>query len=287
MFLIMRDRPAAAGFVLLAAGAEIGCFPLGQPSYLALQGLGGAAALCIAVALVTCAVHMWLHPARAVRSGWAAIAAGILSYPFANLGGFFVGMLLALPGGALACGPGSPHPVTSASGGSRLGDPLDLPRAGDPDGIGLRRSGPLGGGRPSGRAARTRRRRRQHAARGLPRPVRPVLPASSHRAGAEPVCHAQSMEALRPRLRFGGTGSDPEACLKGRRFTLTGAVRFRAEDLRARLLGLLPLRASTRTIPPLPVPHVTLTEVEAHDVWLTASHITAERARFGAARQCV
>lgn len=121
MFLIMRDRPAAAGFVLLAAGAEIGCFPLGQPSYLALQGLGGAAALCIAVALVTCAVHMWLHPARAVRSGWAAIAASILSYPFANLGGFFVGMLLALLGGALACGPGSPHPVTSASGGSRLG----------------------------------------------------------------------------------------------------------------------------------------------------------------------
>ncbi|MEV6774633.1 DUF6114 domain-containing protein [Streptomyces syringium] len=102
MFLIMRDRPAAAGFALLAAGAEIGCFPLGQPSYLALQGLGGAAALCIAVALVTCAVHVWLHPARAARSGWAAIAAGILSYPFANLGGFFVGMLLALLGGALA-----------------------------------------------------------------------------------------------------------------------------------------------------------------------------------------
>ncbi|MFI1258275.1 hypothetical protein ACH4U6_31455 [Streptomyces netropsis] len=64
-------------------------------------------------------------------------------------------------------------------------------------------------------------------------------------------------------------------------------MRFRAEDLRARLLGLLPLRASTRAIPPLALPYVTLTEVEAHDVRLTASHITAERARFGAARQCV
>ncbi|MEU6484537.1 DUF6114 domain-containing protein [Streptomyces sp. NPDC046887] len=98
----LADRPRGATLLVLAAAAEIAYFPLGEPSYLSLQGQGGALALAVAACLAGCGVHMWCTPARAARSGWAAIVIGLMSYPFANMGGFLVGMVLALVGGSLA-----------------------------------------------------------------------------------------------------------------------------------------------------------------------------------------
>ncbi|MEU4797525.1 DUF6114 domain-containing protein [Streptomyces sp. NPDC023327] len=95
-------RPRGAIVCVAAAGAEIGYFPLAQVGLLPVQGVSGAATVMLALALVGCAVHLWTAPARARFSGAAAIALGVLSYPFANLGGFLLGMLLALVGGALA-----------------------------------------------------------------------------------------------------------------------------------------------------------------------------------------
>ncbi|WP_239569146.1 DUF6114 domain-containing protein [Streptomyces sp. G44] len=104
-------RPVAACVCVTAAGAELGYFPLADPGLLPMQGVGGATAVLFALALVGCAVHLWVSPARAAYSGGAAIALGVLSYPCANLGGFLLGMLLALTGGALALawqpGPGA------------------------------------------------------------------------------------------------------------------------------------------------------------------------------------
>ncbi|AYG78102.1 hypothetical protein DWB77_00209 [Streptomyces hundungensis] len=98
----LAGRPSGAALIVLASAGEMASFPLGRPSYLALQGSNGALALAVAAGLAVCGVHMWLVPTRAARSGWAAIALGVVSYPFANLGGFLIGMALALVGGALA-----------------------------------------------------------------------------------------------------------------------------------------------------------------------------------------
>ncbi|WP_234347692.1 DUF6114 domain-containing protein [Streptomyces specialis] len=95
-------RPYAACALVSAAAVELAALPLGAPALLALQGPGAGTALLIAVALGGCAVHMAARPALAARSGWLAIVLGLLSCPLANLGGFLVGMLLAITGGAAA-----------------------------------------------------------------------------------------------------------------------------------------------------------------------------------------
>ncbi|MEU3370585.1 DUF6114 domain-containing protein [Streptomyces sp. NPDC006660] len=117
-------RPLPACALVAAAAVELGYFPLAEVGLLPVQGTSGAVALFLAAALAGCAAHMWVRPARAPYSGGAAVALGLLSYPLANLGGFFVGMLLALLGGSLALAwqPGAPAtdlggaPVPSGEG---------------------------------------------------------------------------------------------------------------------------------------------------------------------------
>ncbi|MDJ1134259.1 DUF6114 domain-containing protein [Streptomyces iconiensis] len=102
MRLTARPRPVAACLCVALAGLELGALPLARPSMLGIQGLSAATALLLAAALVGCAVHLWARPARALWAGTGAILLGLLSYPLANLGGFLLGILLALTGGALA-----------------------------------------------------------------------------------------------------------------------------------------------------------------------------------------
>ncbi|GGX54250.1 DUF6114 domain-containing protein [Streptomyces noursei] len=94
--------PYAASLCVAVAGVELGSLPLADPGLLPMAGLSGAAAVLVALALVGCAGHLWVSPRQHVYSGGAAIALGLLSYPLANLGGFLLGMFLALIGGALA-----------------------------------------------------------------------------------------------------------------------------------------------------------------------------------------
>ncbi|QHC21482.1 DUF6114 domain-containing protein [Streptomyces sp. GS7] len=98
----LRDRPNVAAVLVLASAVELGCLPLARPAYLTVEGFQGATSVTIAIALAVCAGNVWLWPQRARRGGWTAIAAGLLSFPFANLGGFLIGILLALVGGAFA-----------------------------------------------------------------------------------------------------------------------------------------------------------------------------------------
>ncbi|MFV0137545.1 DUF6114 domain-containing protein [Streptomyces sp. HMX87] len=102
MRLASGSRPVGACVCVTAAGLELGYFPLADPALLPVQGLSGATAVLLSVALAGCAVHLWTRPAHAAFSGTAAIVLGLLSYPLANLGGFLLGMLLALIGGCLA-----------------------------------------------------------------------------------------------------------------------------------------------------------------------------------------
>ncbi|MFH8290814.1 DUF6114 domain-containing protein [Streptomyces sp. NPDC018059] len=110
-------RPRGAIACVACAGVEIGYFPLAQVGLLPVQGVSGAATVMFALALVGCAAHLWAVPARAHVSGAAAIVLGVLSYPFANLGGFLLGMLLALAGGALALAWRPPPAQAAGSGG--------------------------------------------------------------------------------------------------------------------------------------------------------------------------
>jgi hypothetical protein len=108
-------RPFWAGLVTLISGIPIAYLPyanlkLGNLT-LAIATTAGAGSLIIGVLLVTLGLTMWYHSIVRVFAGVATILLALVSLPVSNFGGFIVGFLLALIGGALsiAWGPGKPH----------------------------------------------------------------------------------------------------------------------------------------------------------------------------------
>ncbi|MFE9439113.1 DUF6114 domain-containing protein [Streptomyces sp. NPDC006602] len=109
------SRPFWAGLFTLLGGVPIAYFPyatlkLGAMS-LAMATTGGAGSLIIGVLLVTLGLTMWFQQATRVFAGVASIVLALVSLVVSNIGGFIVGFLLALLGGALAVSwaPGKPE----------------------------------------------------------------------------------------------------------------------------------------------------------------------------------
>ncbi|MFG3284804.1 DUF6114 domain-containing protein [Streptomyces sp. NPDC048111] len=102
-----EHRPFWAGLFTLAGGVPIMYFPyanmhLGNVT-LAMSTTAGAGSLIIGVLLVTLGLTMWFHSVVRTFAGVAAILLALISIPIANIGGFLIGFLLSLFGGALAC----------------------------------------------------------------------------------------------------------------------------------------------------------------------------------------
>ncbi|AYG80370.1 hypothetical protein DWB77_02501 [Streptomyces hundungensis] len=100
-------RPFWAGLLTMAGGVPIMYFPyanmhLGNVT-LAMSTTAGAGSLIIGVLLVTLGLTMWFHSVVRTFAGVAAILLALISIPIANIGGFVIGFLLSLFGGALAC----------------------------------------------------------------------------------------------------------------------------------------------------------------------------------------
>jgi hypothetical protein len=108
------QRPFWAGLFTLLGGIPIAYFPyaslkLGHMT-LSMATTAGAGALIIGVLLITLGFTMWFHHIVRVFAGVAAILLALISIPIANLGGFLIGFLFSLVGGALAISwvPGKP-----------------------------------------------------------------------------------------------------------------------------------------------------------------------------------
>ncbi|MFE9119483.1 DUF6114 domain-containing protein [Streptomyces sp. NPDC007172] len=101
------QRPFWAGLFTMAGGVPIMYFPyanmhLGNVT-LAMSTTAGAGSLIIGVLLVTLGLTMWFHSVVRMFAGIAAILLALISIPIANIGGFVIGFMLSLFGGALAC----------------------------------------------------------------------------------------------------------------------------------------------------------------------------------------
>ncbi|MER5218013.1 DUF6114 domain-containing protein [Streptomyces sp. NPDC002838] len=99
-------RPFWAGLFTLLGGVPIAYFPyatlkLGNMS-LAMATTAGAGSLIIGVLLVTLGLTMWFQQATRIFAGVAAIILALVSLVVSNIGGFIVGFLLSMLGGALA-----------------------------------------------------------------------------------------------------------------------------------------------------------------------------------------
>jgi uncharacterized protein DUF6114 len=121
-----RSRPFWGGVLLVIAGLELLAIPLsgvlikGQVKLVIYIGIGGVFGVLIGALLIVAGIVLWVNPAHRVFYGIAGIVLGILSFPASNLGGFFLGMLLAILGGALAFAwtpapPAPPAPLRFSS----------------------------------------------------------------------------------------------------------------------------------------------------------------------------
>ncbi|MFJ4515711.1 DUF6114 domain-containing protein [Streptomyces sp. NPDC088817] len=99
-------RPFWAGLFVLLGGLPIMYFPyahlqLGHLT-LAMATTAGAGSLIIGVLLIVLGISLWFQKHIRVFAGVAAILLALVSIPVSNFGGFVIGFLLALVGGAMA-----------------------------------------------------------------------------------------------------------------------------------------------------------------------------------------
>lgn len=97
-------RPFWAGLFVLAAGLEIGVLPLGPTDALIHAGKGVFAGLACSGMLLLMGLVILFLPSQRVVAALIAVIVSVASFILSNLGGFVVGMLLGIVGGALAFG---------------------------------------------------------------------------------------------------------------------------------------------------------------------------------------
>lgn len=99
-------RPFWAGLLVLLGGFPIMYFPYAHLQFgnltVAMATTAGAGSLIIGVLLVVLGVSLWFQKHVRVFAGIAAILLALVSIPVANFGGFIIGFMLSLVGGALA-----------------------------------------------------------------------------------------------------------------------------------------------------------------------------------------
>jgi hypothetical protein len=102
-----RSRPFWGGVLLVLAGLELLAIPLsgllihGAVKLVIYIGIGGVFGVLIGALLIVAGIALWVDPVHRVFYGVAGIVLGLASFPASNLGGFFLGMLLAIIGGSI------------------------------------------------------------------------------------------------------------------------------------------------------------------------------------------
>ncbi|MDN5682395.1 DUF6114 domain-containing protein [Corynebacterium glyciniphilum] len=101
-----KGRPFGAGLLMMLAGIVIMA-----PAYLSfsvsniqiqISTMGGVSTLVIGILLITCGLMCWFRGEGRILAGVAAIILSILALWQSNFGGFGIGLILGLIGGALA-----------------------------------------------------------------------------------------------------------------------------------------------------------------------------------------
>ncbi|MFJ4988126.1 DUF6114 domain-containing protein [Streptomyces sp. NPDC088732] len=138
-----RSRPFWAGFWTLLAGLEILSIPLAPLSLMIHEGIAGVSGLLMGVFLIVLGLTMWFAPHYRTFAGIATLIFSVASLVLSNFGGFLIGFLLGVTGGAMAVswvpygdgngrwGRGRPVPDWGGGGGT---DPAHDPETPGPGG---------------------------------------------------------------------------------------------------------------------------------------------------------
>ena len=127
-----RSRPFWGGLLLILSGLELFAIPLsgdlihGAIKLVIYIGIAGVFGVLIGALLVAAGLVIWFNQAHKTFYGIAGIVLGIVSFPASNLGGLFVGMLLAIIGGSIAFAwtpiQPAPDPVAGTAASSDAGE---------------------------------------------------------------------------------------------------------------------------------------------------------------------
>ena len=118
-----RVRPFWGGLLLLLSSLEL--FLSANMSVAGMQihlGPQGFLSYLLPVLLLMCGLAAWFSPAQRMFYGVVALLAALYTFLGLNLGGFFLGMLLGIVGGALLIAWGPPR---VKPGAGLIGSPLD------------------------------------------------------------------------------------------------------------------------------------------------------------------
>lgn len=285
-----RTRPFWAGSLLLLGGAELLLVPLSPLTVLVSLGLGGLAALGIGLALMVAGLFLWCAPAAHHYVSVHALILSVLSFAATNLGGFLLGTLLGIAGGAMGFGwtPGQAAPQERTPAGRRK---RTATGGGKALAVGLPVALLLAVGGPA---------RQARAAAGIPAPPRPptvtttmFAPQGFTLAGVEEVptargpiramvlrMKAASLTDYRLTTRDGGA----ELGLGADTLNLKGEVTLYLTKFSGCLEGLVCLTFTPDTLPVPPVvpPFVFMTDVAAEQALVTSDLITADGLRLRA-----
>ncbi|WP_416976837.1 DUF6114 domain-containing protein [Streptomyces sp. T028] len=121
-------RPFWAGLFMMIGGVPIMYFPyanltIGQLT-VRMATTAGAGSLIIGVLLVVLGISVWFQRHIRTFAGVAAILLSLVSLPVSNFGGFIVGFLFGMIGGAMAIAwvPGTPPEPQAEPTPDGLGD---------------------------------------------------------------------------------------------------------------------------------------------------------------------
>ncbi|WP_304453801.1 DUF6114 domain-containing protein [Nocardiopsis sp. YSL2] len=121
-------RPFLGGFLLLAAGVEILVAPAAQTLVLPIDliiysGIAGISGGLIGLLLIAIGVLSWFQPAQNSFFGLVGLLLALVSFVTSNFGGFVIGMLLGIIGGAFVFAWGPRSAARSRRRGRRRADP--------------------------------------------------------------------------------------------------------------------------------------------------------------------
>lgn len=264
-----RSRPFWGGLWVAAGGVVILLAPLAPLPLLSPQGVAGISGYLAGLLLVVAGLLSWWQRGQRVFLGVVAIALSLASFVTSNLGGFGLGMLAGLTGGALLCAWTPAEPAARPPK-----QPLRAVAA-VPVALALALPGPREAPPRAVAAAGSEIEAARLTLRGgrfegvVRRPAGPLLKLSMSAVEIDDGLHR-------------GRGAGALVHQRFSRLRLSGGVVMYVTRLRARVAGVGVTFTPGLPPPPLPLPAMTVTGVEADGLLVRAAHARIEGLTQGA-----
>ncbi|MBM7775186.1 ABC-type uncharacterized transport system permease subunit [Actinokineospora baliensis] len=97
-----KTRPFWGGLFVLVGAVPIFVLPLAPIKVLVASGIAGVSGLLLGSIMAVLAASLWFSPQTRVIAGLIAVLVSVAAFPLTNLGGFFIGSLSGILGGAMA-----------------------------------------------------------------------------------------------------------------------------------------------------------------------------------------